>query len=330
MAAVSPTLFSRSLSRRRPGWQTVLVCLALFAVPLLAAAGDGMLHQLAGNPLLRPMLLPPVILSYILLTAPLLSRGELDLVRRLQPVVRVSDERYAEVVAGASRINPAAEVAAVLAGALAGYAISRGWGLGEGTWLRAYLTAALPLMFGVLAWTIYDSLASTKLLAALHEQPMAVDLLDISPFEPIGRQSLLSTLVFLGGILLGILFGLDLADLALWRTWIAYGPLAGVVLVLFFLSMRNTHRVLAAARARELALIQERLRPERERLRQALQAGTEMPAEASASLAALLAYEQRIRAAPTWPYNTTMLRTLLFSILLPLALKAVTWLLFER
>ena len=33
---------------------------------------------------------------------------------------------------------------------------------------------------------------------------------------------------------------------------------------------------------------------------------------------ALTAYEQRLKATPTWPYNTGMLRTLFFSILMPL------------
>lgn len=34
---------------------------------------------------------------------------------------------------------------------------------------------------------------------------------------------------------------------------------------------------------------------------------------------ALAAYDQRLQTAPTWPYNTGMLRTLIFSVLIPAA-----------
>ena len=33
----------------------------------------------------------------------------------------------------------------------------------------------------------------------------------------------------------------------------------------------------------------------------------------------LMAYEQRLREARTWPYNTAMLRTLFLSVLVPIA-----------
>lgn len=329
MIAVSPNLFSRSIGRRRSGWMTVAICLLLFALPFLAAALDGVLDRLIGQPILRPLLLPPVIISYVVLVTPVLARGEAEMLRRLRPVVLVDDDTYTGVVAEASRINPKAEVAAALIGALAGYALTIGWEVEEVPWISAYLTAGLPAMFGVLAWTIYDSLAGTRLIAALHRRPLAIDLLDISPFEPIGRQSLLVTLIFLGGILLGMIFGLDLANIMVWRTFLAYGPLAFCVILLFFLSMRDSHRVLSETKARELEMVGKRLRETGGRFREEL-AGEETTTTAAAEVAGLLAYERRIRAAPTWPYNPTMLQTLIFSILLPILVKAISWFLFER
>lgn len=329
MAAVSPTLFNRSVGRRRHGWQTVAFCLLLFALPFAAAALDGTLVELFGQPALRPLLLPPVIISYIVLVAPFLARGETEMLRRLRPSVQVDDDTYAAIVAQASRINPRAEVAAAAVGAAIGYAFSIGWELGEATWLRAYLSVALPAMFAMLAWTIYDSLVGTRLLAELCRQPLAIDLLDISPFEPIGRQSLLSALVFLGGLVLGVIFGLNVADILLWRTWLAYGPLALMVVLLFFLSMRDSHRVLSQAKQREMVLVRQRLAEVSGRFRREL-AGEEVAPGAAADMGALLAYERRIRGAPTWPYNPSMLQTLLFSILLPIMVKAISWFLFDR
>jgi hypothetical protein len=38
-----------------------------------------------------------------------------------------------------------------------------------------------------------------------------------------------------------------------------------------------------------------------------------------AEINALAAYQERVQAAPTWPYNTGMLRTLIFSVFIPAA-----------
>jgi hypothetical protein len=43
---------------------------------------------------------------------------------------------------------------------------------------------------------------------------------------------------------------------------------------------------------------------------------------------ALIAYEARLRTVSTWPYNTAMLRTIFFSILAPLLVRAISFLLF--
>jgi hypothetical protein len=37
-----------------------------------------------------------------------------------------------------------------------------------------------------------------------------------------------------------------------------------------------------------------------------------------AQIAALVAYEERLKAARTWPHNVSILRTLFFSIFIPL------------
>ena len=59
-------------------------------------------------------------------------------------------------------------------------------------------------MFGTLGWLVYRAIASTLLSRRLCRQPLRVDIFDITPFEPIGRQSLLLAMVFIGGIVIGV------------------------------------------------------------------------------------------------------------------------------
>jgi len=44
----------------------------------------------------------------------------------------------------------------------------------------------------------------------------------------------------------------------------------------------------------------------------------------TAELGTLTAYEARVQAVSTWPYNTSMLRTLLVTVLTPLLVRAIS------
>ncbi len=75
--------------------------------------------------------------------------------------------------------------------------------------------------------------------------------------------------------------------------WLVYLPLAAVPVAVFFLNMLPQSR-LAAGRSDAAEVAEATL---------------------------LLAYEQRLRDARTWPCNTAMLRTLFFSVLLSIAMS---------
>jgi len=81
--------------------------------------------------------------------------------------------------------------------------------------------------------------------------------------------------------------------------------------------MRPTHLILAAEKKRILTPVTSRINASCRELVQQLETGTgagQLPAEISA----LLAYEARLQAARTWPYNVSILRTLFFSVFIPL------------
>ncbi len=123
--------------------------------------------------------------------------------------------------------------------------------------------------------------------------------------------------VFIGGITFSLIFiGLDLSSLKQLQFWLVYIPLAMVPIVLFFLNMTPTHRVLANAKTMELASVQEKLQESYRNFLDLMNndLGTDtLPGEISA----LAIYEKHLKETRTWPYNTAMLRTLFFSVLIP-------------
>jgi hypothetical protein len=239
-------------------------------------------------------------------------------IRSLRPSVLIDDDDFSRLLHQASTVRPTHELIAFGAGALLGAALFLATGSsGAVSWLWLEWLVSSSLMYGLLAWTIYVSVAGTRVAAALHRQPMQVDPLDTSPFAAIGQQSLFLALVFVGGITVSLVFAAsEPQSLRSVTFWLAYLPLALVPVVVFYLNMHPTHRVLAAAKNQELARVQGHLLQACRALVQRLDEGQEtdnLPAEING----LTTYEQRLQAARTWPYDTAMLRTLFFSVLVP-------------
>lgn len=276
------------------------------------------------------MLLPMVVIYYIWIVSPIVDRGQAAVVAGFRPITQLDDETFAQIAAEAGRTSPLGEGLALLIGAAAGILIgSTGVQGPDIFWLRWYWLAANALMFALLGWTIFGSIHSTRLSAVLQRQPLHFDLFDLHPFEPIGRQSLVLALVFIGGLVLAMLFGLSAENIRMWQTWLFYIPLALMAVLLFFLNMRGTHAVLAGEKRRLLSLVSARIRQITPSLEQSVVSNQPLP-EQAAEFSTLSAYEARLNSARTWPYNTSMLRTLAFTILLPLVIRLITLLLFEN
>src|SRR5690606_9657407 len=123
------------------------------------------------------------------------------------------------------------------------------------------------------------------------------------------------------------IFGLDMANLTMWRTWMASVLLGLVVAGIFFSTMNSTHQVMARAQRRELERIRPHLAAARKRFQQ--RAGDGAPSEREAlAFLSLSTYEDRVRNVPTWPYNPRMARVLFASILLPLIVRFISYLIF--
>jgi hypothetical protein len=311
------SLFAKVISRPRRHWITAGLGLFLVLAPIGAAYLDGLLPVFFSQGYWRISLLPPAVIVYILAVAPIVERQEARVIEAFRPLVRTDDASFNRLVNEASRLNPALELLAFSLGGAFGLWIGYRWlSGGEAFWLRPYLSLSAGLMFGLLGWTIYGALGATRLTSELHRQPLRTDIFDTKPFEPIGRQSLVIALVFVGGIAVSVIFGLGPADLLAWENWILYGFLMLVPILVFFLNMRDTHRVLAAEKKRELEGIEGRIVLASRTLMERMAAEVSMGTLAS-EINALAAYQERVKEARTWPYDTGMLRTLLFSVIIP-------------
>jgi hypothetical protein len=311
------SLFERLIGRLRPPWVIVAVGMLLIVVPLATAYLDGVLDELFRGDLWRVVYLPSAVILYIFFIGPILDRMQDRVIEAFRPVVLLDSDAFQRLVAQATRSHPVVELVAFGAGAFLGLWMSlTGLEIGDAPWLRLWLIVSESLMFGLLGWTVFGAVRGTRLTSALHRQPLAVDLFDVRPFEPVGRQSLAISLAFIGGILLSVIFGLGVLDLYAWENWLFYLLLASFAVLVFFLNMRDTHRVLAAAKERELEAVQRRILQASRALMDRI-AGEESSGSLAAEINALAVYEDRLHAARTWPYNTAMLRTLFFSLIIP-------------
>jgi hypothetical protein len=295
-----------------------MVSVVLLLLPFGAAYLDGIWDEFLREGHWRVASLAPVIILYIWFIAPTMSRGQAGVARSIRPLVPLDDEAFEQLVAQAPGIEARHEWTTVLIGALLGL-LSAGASEFDGsiTWLLIYWYAAMAGMYALLAWVILGAIASTRLNAAYHRQPLQVDILDPKPLEAVGRQSLMLALVFIGGITFSMLLTLQSDNIGSPVFWLTYLLMVLAVLLIFFLNMRPTHRLLAESKRRELEPLERRIN---ELCRELMRGGEggQNPGSLPAEINALVAYEARLQTARTWPYNTGMLRTLFFSVFIPI------------
>jgi len=324
------SIISRAISRPRPIWLTVLISLVLLLIPFGAALADGLLDAFLRQGMWRFFLMAPIVIGYILVVAQWLAKSDSDLLKAFRPLMLVEDDVFEQLAREAVHIHPVGEGIALLLGAMIGLAISLPWLKWMSTfWLSLYMPVSLCLMWSILAWVIYYSLASTKLVTAIHRQPLKVDILDPKPFEPMGRYSLTVSLVFIGGIALGFIFGLDVKNILAWQSWVINLPLMCVPVVVFFLNMRETHHLLVVEKKWQLQQVSKKIHLVGQVIQSKI-AREESLGDVGTEFTALVVYEARLRAASTWPYNTAMLRTLFLTIFVPLLVRGFSVVLFGQ
>ena len=311
------SIFDRFFNQSRSIWRSILVIAVVLVLPFLAALLDGSLEQFIQQGQWRTILFAPTIALYIWIITPYMTRAGENVLSALRPLVGLNDQDFQAQVYAAEQIKPSHEIAAVAAGVLLGIAATATDIEPVFSWVTLYWFISTILMYGMLAWTIFLAVNSTRFNAALHRMPLQFDILDPKPFETVGRQSLLLALVFIGGITLSLLFTYSEVRLTAPEFWISNLMFVAFIILIFFLSMRPTHLILAAEKKRVLEPVTKRINDTCRELVRQLEDRKD-PGELSGQISALVAYEQRLIAARTWPYNVTILRTLFFSVFIPL------------
>jgi hypothetical protein len=284
-------------------------------LPSLAVAVNRGLANVFASPHGRSLFTAPAVIAYVVLIAPVLGRVQPYVIRSLRPVILLDEQELARVIQRSAAIPPLSEAVAIGIGLLFGVFILGGVP-GPGLHWTIYIEIFTDFaMCGLLGWLGLISIASTRVVRRLLRLPLAIDPLDITPFEAIGRHSLAIALAFIGGNCLALLVGnYGNAALANPRFWLLFGPLFLFPAAVFFLNMIPTQRVLSRAKKQDLAAVRGELHAAFRLLLVRRRAG-EPAGGLSQEVNALAAYEQRLKEASAWPYNPAILRALVLSVL---------------
>ncbi len=312
------TLYARVIDRPRPLWVKLAVSVLLFALPFIVVYLSGVTDEFMRDGRWRFLLLAPSIIVYIWLGSPLLDRHNREVFEALRSITALDDESFARLLAETPTVKPRNEWIAIASGAVIGLAMNSTNDFGGMNILfPLYWALSMMAMYALLAWIIYLSVASTRDGELLLRQPLRINLFNPAPFEAIGRQGLLLALMFIGGLTISLILSFRWENLAQPLFWLIYLVLVLVTLLIFFSSMRPAHRVLAKHKDAELAGVRRQLERLGGEMMQRMNTGQES-AGVAAEFNAVAAYEARLQATRTWPYNTNMLRALFFSFLVPL------------
>lgn len=300
-----------------------IAAIGLAFVLLLVGASylDGNLAGLSEAGDLR-LLGYPVLIVYTLSASRILAPFGDRAIEAFRPLVRMDGGDFGRLITEASQRGRRREWLALGAGGMFGVLINPPWTWqGEALWTHLQALIAAVLLFGLLGWLIHGSLADTRLFGELHRRPLAINVFDPTPLEPIARMSLATSVAFIVGATLSLLmFYSDPRQVLTPLGITLYGSLILTSVLVFFLNMMSTHRVMAEAKERELQLVRRNLSTMYQELKERTGKGQLQDMEAfSDAITAWLAYQKVIEDAAEWPYTTDMLRNLVASTLLPVA-----------
>lgn len=303
-----------------PSWNLIVALAILLALFALVAAGlDGQLGSIATNGDLRRQFIYPAMIIYILIITRILTSYHDEEITSLREISKINDASFDARIAANDVLARKGTPIALAMGFVIGLLMASSWLLDEVfQWSELYVALTSSIMFALLFWVAYLALMDTRLINGIERQPLEFDILYRQPFIAIGRQSLRVALAFVGGTTIAVLFtfspaeGFDLGDL------LVYSVLILVTLLIFFLPMTQSHRILRAAKSKELDTVNRRLADAYDALKGMTENDRESILAFSTEVKLWKDYEDRLKSVNTWPYELGMLRTLLLSVLIPI------------
>jgi hypothetical protein len=319
MSKLAPSLIERLIARTKlsPSIFILLGAIVLLLLPIVIVWVEGYWDELFSQRYWRAIFVQPVIIIYILVLERVFKRMEVSVIRGLREVVRLSDEEFDQLVERTTTVNLKNELLAILAGAVVGLLVASPWDLYQDfSWLLLYLTLVNCIMYGLLGWVVYASISGSRLPVVLYRHPLDIDIFNLKSFKPIGRQSLAISLAFMGGITISLLFSDISAGIFTIEFWVVYLILVLVAVVVFFLNMMPTHRVLSAAKEEEMVVVERNLLAAYRKMK-GLKPGESATQAAAQELNAWKTCQDLLGETKTWPYSIETLRNLLITVLIP-------------
>ena len=123
---------------------------------------------------------------------------------------------------------------------------------------------------------------------------------------------------FVGGTTISLFFAFTWEDILRWQNLVVYAVLIFVTVLVFFLNMWSTHRLLSRTKQLHLANAVQMIAGAYEDLT-TLTDRNESMSTAEAKINAWATMEKRLKSTRTWPYDTEILRTLFITALTPIA-----------
>jgi hypothetical protein len=319
------TLLEAFVERTRLSWVQVTIVVELILISVLVGAAylEGVLAHAFDASFWRTSLVWPAVIAYALLTGPLSRRWRNGAIQAFRPLVPLDDDDFQRMLTEASIFNRRREWSAVGIGAGIILVLGVVTGIqasaeGLGWLLTLYGLLAAGLTCGLIGLAIYSSMAGTKLLTELSRYPLNVSVHDLASLEPIARWSLGTTLTYIGGITLSLLFLPREAFQAVGLIIVIYVPLTLTAVLVFFLNMSTVHGDMVEAKQRELKMVRDNLMALSRALKERTARGEiENPQDLLDAIKAWTAHEEWIRGLPEWPYTASIKRNLVLSLLLP-------------
>lgn len=277
----------------------------------IVLALDGFPQRTFGSDVLRTALLAPVMIMYVLIAQNIQRGARERVLRDFGLLLDLKENDYASLLMQLSHLTPLGEAIAFGIGVAIGLWVPLSSGFEPFWWTRRFIFASSLLMFGTIAWSLYVSFAVTRLINALHLQPLQFNIFDPTFLKPIARRSLNNTFVIIGAITLTILLLPNQAVQSL-----QFIALISILLLFtllnFFLSLQSSHQLMMATKQHELEMVRRHLADEYQTLKNQQAANSD-------AITAWLAYEARIERVPEWLFNTETIRDLGVSVLVPSA-----------
>jgi len=299
-------------------WQIGLVASILALLILVVIYLDDLWPELWRDGFWSILITAPTIVVYILIVARVLEPFHLRSMDSLRQISALDDEEISLMIQETEAASRKWAAPALVLGFAFGFLGAAPWVAKEGfSWTMWYLALVTGLMFALLALALQRSAADSRLSNRLQQGPLNFDIYNTSPFLPIGMQSLIVALAFIGGSTIVVFFSAAGQHRLVFIDLILHGMLIFLTLLIFFLPMRQTHKVLQAAKMAEQDNLCRHLAEAYRRLEQMTLEEKKDILPFASEVSLWQQYEERLKAVATWPYNAGMLRTLFVSILLP-------------